>query len=37
MFYIENYYEFQKDIKTRKAIERNIEIIGEAVNRMHLQ
>lgn len=25
---------FQQDIKTRKAIERNIEIIGEAVNRL---
>ena len=29
-----NFFEFQKDIKTRKAIERNIEIIGEAVNRI---
>ena len=26
--------EFQKDLKGRKAIERNIEIIGEAVNRI---
>lgn len=26
--------EFQKDLKTRKAVERNIEIIGEAVNRI---
>ena len=26
--------EFQKDLKTRKAIERNIEIIGEAMNRI---
>jgi uncharacterized protein with HEPN domain len=26
--------EFKKDLKTRKAIERNIEIIGEAVNRI---
>ena len=25
---------FQKDIKTKRAIERNIEIIGEAVNRI---
>lgn len=25
---------FQKDLKTRRAIERNIEIIGEAVNRI---
>jgi uncharacterized protein with HEPN domain len=29
-----NFYEFQKDIKTRKAIERNIEIIGEAMDRL---
>ena len=29
-----NFYEFKKDLKTRKAIERNIEIIGEAVNRI---
>lgn len=27
-------FEFQKDIKTKKAVERNIEIIGEAVNRI---
>jgi uncharacterized protein with HEPN domain len=27
-----DYYEFKKDLKTRKAAERNIEIIGEAVN-----
>lgn len=26
--------EFQKDLKTKRAIERNIEIIGEAVNRI---
>lgn len=26
--------EFQKDLKSRRAIERNIEIIGEAVNRI---
>lgn len=25
---------FQKDLKTKRAIERNIEIIGEAVNRI---
>jgi len=25
---------FQKDLKTRKAVERNIEIIGEAMNRI---
>ncbi|MDD4193309.1 MAG: DUF86 domain-containing protein [Mangrovibacterium sp.] len=29
-----NFLEFQKDLKTRKAIERNIEIIGEAINRI---
>lgn len=28
------FLEFKKDLKTRKAIERNIEIIGEAVNRI---
>ena len=29
-----NFYVFQKDLKTRKAIERNIEIIGEAMDRL---
>jgi uncharacterized protein with HEPN domain len=29
-----NYYLFQKDLKTRKAVERNIEIIGEAMKRI---
>ena len=29
-----NFLEFQKDIKTKRAIERNIEIIGAAVNRI---
>jgi uncharacterized protein with HEPN domain len=29
-----DFYEFQKDLKTRKAIERNIEIIGEAMDRI---
>jgi uncharacterized protein with HEPN domain len=29
-----DFFEFRKDLKTRKAIERNIEIIGEAVNRI---
>ena len=29
-----NFIEFQKDIKTKKAVERNLEIIGEAVNRI---
>ncbi len=30
----ENYLLYQKDLKTRKAIERNIEIIGEAMRRI---
>jgi uncharacterized protein with HEPN domain len=30
----QSYIEFEKDLKTRKAIERNIEIIGEALNRI---
>jgi len=29
-----NFYNFQKDLKTRKAVERNIEIIGEAMDRI---
>jgi uncharacterized protein with HEPN domain len=29
-----NFFHFQKDLKTRKAIERNIEIIGEAMDRL---
>jgi uncharacterized protein with HEPN domain len=29
-----NFFEFQKDLKCRKAVERNIEIIGEAMNRI---
>jgi uncharacterized protein with HEPN domain len=29
-----NYVLFQKDLKTRKAVERNIEIIGEAMRRI---
>jgi len=29
-----NFLDFQKDLKTRKAVERNIEIIGEAMNRI---
>jgi uncharacterized protein with HEPN domain len=29
-----NFLAFQKDLKTRKAIERNIEIIGEAMDRV---
>ena len=28
------YIEFDRDLKTRKAVERNIEIIGEALNRI---
>ena len=29
-----DYFEFKKDLKTRKAVERNIEIIGEAINQL---
>jgi len=29
-----NFFQFQRDVKTRKAVERNIEIIGEAVKRI---
>ena len=29
-----NFLAFQKDLKTRKAVERNIEIIGEAMDRI---
>lgn len=29
-----NFLKFQSDLKTRKAVERNLEIIGEAVNRI---
>ena len=29
-----SYQDFEKDLKTRKAVERNIEIIGEAINRI---
>lgn len=29
-----NFFEFRNDIKTKRAIERNLEIIGEAVNRV---
>ena len=29
-----NFLQFREDIKTRKAIERNIEIIGEAVSKI---
>jgi uncharacterized protein with HEPN domain len=29
-----DFFEFQKDLKTKKAVERNIEVIGEAVNRI---
>lgn len=29
-----NFREFEKDLKTRRAIERNIEIIGEAIQRI---
>ncbi|MEM9991546.1 MAG: HepT-like ribonuclease domain-containing protein, partial [Bacteroidota bacterium] len=29
-----NFLHFQKDLKTKRAVERNIEIIGEAMNRI---
>jgi len=29
-----NFFEFKKDLKGKRAIERNLEIIGEAVNRI---
>ena len=29
-----NFLEFQHDLKTKRAIERNVEIIGEAINRI---
>lgn len=29
-----NFSEYQSDLKTKKAVERNLEIIGEAVNRI---
>ena len=29
-----DFFEFKKDLKTRKAVERNIEIIGEAMSRV---
>lgn len=29
-----DFIEYQKDLKTKKAVERNIEIIGEAINRI---
>ena len=29
-----NFKDFQKDLKTRRAVERNIEIIGEAIGRI---
>ncbi|WP_339751977.1 DUF86 domain-containing protein [Algoriphagus aquimarinus] len=29
-----DFFEFQVDLKTKKAVERNIEIIGEAINRI---
>lgn len=29
-----DFFEFKKDLKTKRAIERNIEIIGEAVKRV---
>lgn len=29
-----NFFEYQKDLKTKKAVERNLEIIGEAFTRI---
>jgi uncharacterized protein with HEPN domain len=29
-----DFIEYQSDLKTKKAVERNIEIIGEAINRV---
>ena len=29
-----NFYRFKNDLKTKRAIERNVEIIGEAANRI---
>ena len=29
-----NFIEFEKDVKTKRAVERNIEIIGEAMSRI---
>lgn len=29
-----NFFEFEKDLKTKRAVERNIEIIGEAMGRI---
>ncbi len=29
-----NFLEFEKDIKTKRAVERNVEIIGEAMSRI---
>jgi len=29
-----NFFDFQNDLKTKKAVERNLEIIGEALNRI---
>lgn len=31
---VKNFIDFQKDLKTRRAVERNIEIIGEAMTRI---
>ena len=31
---VKNFKDFQKDLKTKRAVERNIEIIGEAMTRI---
>ena len=33
-FSTDDFIQYQQDVKTRRAVERNIEIIGEAVNRI---
>ena len=32
-----DFFQFKKDLKTKRAIERNVEIIGEAANRIFKQ
>ena len=31
---VKNFKDFQKDLKTRRAVERNMEVIGEAIDRI---
>jgi uncharacterized protein with HEPN domain len=30
----QSFFDYKKDVKTKKAVERNLEIIGEAINRI---